>query len=872
MSRFVFAVLVTLALSLGTLPPATAASLPSLPLPDCVANGLTPNANTDCEGVLETYAQNQQIPRPAPGQVKLAISAREVDFRLDADSPQIAQLLTFSFTFPAAQQATAPNGTIFTSKVGIVSWPERIVAFASLYFTCKQADEQWSGGCDGQPYGNGPNPDRMQLERQGTCADTAASCTYRVTWGPYDRRVRERMLYRIGFQFYGGYTEETTSGTTPCGTDPLVNGCPLGGGIGYVTYETNPPPPLDAVAKAKRRGAKVFEFDSSTSGPDVVSRTWSVQVSDLVQGLRSITSTFPTFTLDFDQEANIPASFFQAAHVAQVEVVDRWNRHDFGFVQYSFLDPAGTEGALKITSFVLVGVDQDGLATLKATIENTGDDELTDVYVIGRDTAGAVSPKSTPQLVDLEGHATAEFTITVQFDQRQELTVEAKAFGTAAAGPVKSKPSTKQFDRDGTVKGKTFVSQASQPGDHTLHVESNDGFNPGDYVVVNIGGENVEARPVEALGSLIFKAPLSKAHAVGEEVRVFPNTAATGDVTPPQLVVTSPVAGAVVCQGASYTAAFTCSDSQTPVDGCGEGIASGQALDTSVAGAKQTTILAWDILGNFTEKTIAWTVVPCAADIDPFRCYPAKPAAGSPKFAPIAGVRVNGAFDDVLVNLTKPAELCLPADTTADGFVDPETHLQGYALKLQKGQPKPAPRSGVAVLSQAGALVVDTAKAGQVLLPTAEDPFSSPSLSVSEVDRFLCYAAKLSKGQPKLPKDLQLTVADGFTAPPKRVTLKKLARLCTPVGADGGPTKHDARLLCFQVASTKGRCADAAPVNAGGGCKKETDCGGTKSATSFCATQAKFVKKPGRHVVNDLDTGTLDATKEGVLCLPAVAG
>ncbi|MCC6763235.1 MAG: hypothetical protein IT293_01110 [Deltaproteobacteria bacterium] len=601
-------------------------------------------------------------------------------------------------------------------------------------------------------------------------------------------------------------------------------------------------------------------------------------MTDLGQaGVHSITSTSAVFTLDFDDDADvdgaiIPASFFEAAHVAQVEVVDRWNRHKFGFVEYSFLEPGGTEGALKLKSFVLVGVDQDGLATLKATVENTSDDALSDVYVIGRDTVGAVSPKSAPQLVDLEGHATAEFTVTVQFDQRDELTIEAKAFGTSESGPLKSRPSLKQFDRDGNVKGKTVVSQASLPGDHTLHVDSNDGFEPGDYVVINVAGENVEARPVEALGSLIFKAPLTKAHAVGEEIFVFPNTAATGDVKPPHLVVTSPVEGAVVCQGAPYAAAFTCSDGESSIDGCGEGIANGQALDTTAAGAKETTVLAWDIVGNFTEKTIAWTVVPCASDIDPFRCYPAKPAAGSPKFAPIAGVRVNGAFDDVLVNLTKPAELCLPADTSADGLVDPETHLEAYALKLQKGQPKPAPRTGIAVLSQAGALVVDTAKAGQVLLPTAEDPFSSPSLSVSEVDRFLCYAAKLAKGQPKLSKILQLTVADGFTAPPKRVTLKKIVRLCTPVGANGGPAKHDARLLCFQVARTKGRCADAAPVNAAGGCTKETDCGGTKGTTAFCMAQAKFVKKPGRHVANDLDAGTLDAAKEGVLCLPAVAG
>ncbi len=101
------------------------------------------------------------------------------------------------------------------------------------------------------------------------------------------------------------------------------------------------------------------------------------------------------------------------------------------------------------------------------------------------------------------------------------------------------------------------------------------------------------------------------------------------------------------------------------------------------------------------------------------------------------------------------------------------------------------------------------------------------------------------------------------------MTVKKLVRLCVPVGTDGGATKHTEHLLCFQVAATKGRCAPAAPQNAGGGCKKEPDCGGTKT-TTLCVPQAKFAKRTGHLVVNDLDTGTLDAAKDDVLCLPAL--
>ena len=71
------------------------------------------------------------------------------------------------------------------------------------------------------------------------------------------------------------------------------------------------------------------------------------------------------------------------------------------------------------------------------------------------------------------------------------------------------------------------------------------------------------------------------------------------------------------------------------------------------------------------------------------------------------------------------------------------------------------------------------------------------------------------------------------------------------------------------MAPAKGRCTAVAPRNAGGGCKKEADCGGDKR-TAFCAAQTKFTKLPGRHVANDLDTGILDLGKEDVVCLPAL--
>jgi len=260
----------------------------------------------------------------------------------------------------------------------------------------------------------------------------------------------------------------------------------------------------------------------------------------------------------------------------------------------------------------------------------------------------------------------------------------------------------------------------------------------------------------------------------------------------------------------------------------------------------------------------------CDASIDSFHCFLAKPAKGE-KFAPIPGVRVAGPVDDLIVDLKKPTLFCAPADTSADGVLDGSAHLEGYALKPQKGQPKTVPQAGVRLASQVGIFTVDTAKLAALLVPTAQDPTNAPApLSNPNVDRFACYGAKLAKGQPKLAKDLQITVEDGLTNPAKRFAVKKLQSLCVPVTAAGGATKHPDQLLCFKVAPTKGVCSDTSQVNPGRGCKKEADCGGVKGQTTLCTVQGKFAKAAGMRVLNDLGSGALDAAKDAIVCLPAV--
>ena len=254
--------------------------------------------------------------------------------------------------------------------------------------------------------------------------------------------------------------------------------------------------------------------------------------------------------------------------------------------------------------------------------------------------------------------------------------------------------------------------------------------------------------------------------------------------------------------------------------------------------------------------------------IDPFGCYKTKPAA---KFTPVTGVHLVG-LEDVLVDVKKPRLLCAPADTTANGIADAATHLEGYQVKPQKGQSKHTPRLNLTVATQLGPLVIDTVKLELLLVPTSEDPSAPPAPPnpvTHEVDHFECYKIKLSKGQPKLAKNLQITVGDEFRSPAKRVVLRKVTHLCVPTNKNGEGTKHPNHLLCFKAKPTKGRCDVGTLVNAGGGCKKEEDCGGTKRQTTLCALQTKFAKQIGLHTANQFDSEQLDATKEDEVCLTA---
>ncbi len=847
-----------------------AAELPSLPLPPCVEPDLPAFDNVVCEGARVTLASlhPEGFVGPSVAGVSLAISTRTADFRLDADRGGQPQTISFTLTLPAPQVENGPGGKKYHSVLRN-RWPDLLTdnGAAAGGLTCLKkkfsGELEFTRSCDGsQIPGSTPN-DLAVLYRQGTCPDATPSCTYRVLWGAYNAlgatRVNQPAIYRVGFAYdIAVITELAGGGFDPqCGSNLATTNCIAGGGEAITAFRSDPPPKLQVTAVARRQGVRKFEFAASATGTEVQSYRWELKQIGLIEHKQIVVQDFADFDLGFSQGGQ-----------AVVYVHDPWSRFESRVVNYSFLAPTGQPGPISIVSFELVGVDENGLATLKAVVKNTGPEALTNVFLFGSEPIQGLNVKTTPSGTQLAPTESVEFTVTFQFDDRTSITPIVQAFGTAPSGTIKSTEASKKVRRESEPPPvSTTVSAPSAAGNTILQVTSNTGFAPGDYVTVNAGTSTADVRPVAALGSLIFAVPLAHPHAVGEPVvKVAPPS---GDTTPPTIAVTSPLPGGAVCQGAPLAATFTCSDAGVGVEDCGGGVTSGQALDTTALGARQLVVEAWDENGNLASTTVSYTVAFCSGNVDAFRCYKTKPSKGAPKFAPITGVRVKHDFEDVLVNLTKPQLLCAPADTVGDGVLDPDTHLEAYALKAQKGQPKPVPQSGLAFQTQLGSFVVDVKKPATLALPTAESPIAPPLVVPTDVDRFACYPAKLAKGQPKLAKDLQLTIADPFTNPPKRVAVKKLARLCVPTGIDGGAAKHAEHLLCFAVAATKGRCASGAPLNAGGGCKKEIDCGGTKT-TAFCVPQAKLTALAGRRVANELDAGTLDVTKEDVVCLPAL--
>ncbi|MGB4336342.1 MAG: hypothetical protein WBJ41_15995 [Chromatiaceae bacterium] len=263
---------------------------------------------------------------------------------------------------------------------------------------------------------------------------------------------------------------------------------------------------------------------------------------------------------------------------------------------------------------------------------------------------------------------------------------------------------------------------------------------------------------------------------------------------------------------------------------------------------------------------------------DHYQCYWIKLAKGSD--FPSRTVSLTDQFEQRLTTVEKPEVLCNPADKNGEGIADPLTHLVAYQIKNAKvcadtgaacdtkkdcnpdvacAAPKSEPYA-VRVENQFGALLLETQKPTQLLVPSAKsltDP--TDPLTATAVDHFKCYDIKVNKNRCEgdstlkcnsdadcasagpcnfgFPKGTTVTVKDQFTDPSKAFELKAPSQLCNPVNLDGeGIQALDNHLLCYPVKPVKGEPA--------------------------------HVKRTGVHVNNQFGPLVLDTVKEEELCVP----
>ena len=127
-------------------------------------------------------------------------------------------------------------------------------------------------------------------------------------------------------------------------------------------------------------------------------------------------------------------------------------------------------------------------------------------------------------------------------------------------------------------------------------------------------------------------------------------------------------------------------------------------------------------------------------------------------------VSLKDRFGKRTLRVVKPVALLNPADN-GEGINDQDTHLMSYKVE---GRRNHRPREkNIRVENQFGELFVDLVKADRLLVPASknqdEEPLAPPDLANINVDHFLCYRVKRSRGTPRFQRGIQVSVDDQFS-------------------------------------------------------------------------------------------------------------
>jgi hypothetical protein len=211
--------------------------------------------------------------------------------------------------------------------------------------------------------------------------------------------------------------------------------------------------------------------------------------------------------------------------------------------------------------------------------------------------------------------------------------------------------------------------------------------------------------------------------------------------------------------------------------------------------------------GEFRLPTTAGIVAEAGAQsppvLDNFQCYQAKTATGSPHFVPIPYVSTVDHFGEWFFEVTKPAELCNPANV-ADSDASAPSHtefLESYQAKRVPGTGKFAKVLAQQIRDRYGDLTIDFVKPDRLRVPSAASLTTPPSAPSSPVtDAFTCYKVRISPGTLKFQPQLATVVEDAIGA--ISVNLMKLRRVCVATNlnnSEPGAETHPDQLTCYQA-------------------------------------------------------------------------
>jgi hypothetical protein len=215
-------------------------------------------------------------------------------------------------------------------------------------------------------------------------------------------------------------------------------------------------------------------------------------------------------------------------------------------------------------------------------------------------------------------------------------------------------------------------------------------------------------------------------------------------------------------------------------------------LTTNSLSSVGPTVDRLDAIAIFTEPIIP----------DHYLGYEAKMPKGAPAFEQ-RSVHLADEFGTGTFNVEKPSLLLNPVEKQHNGEIslidDPLTHLEAY--KIKEGY------DNILVENQFGQLIVNTAKAEFLLVPTAsslDDPDVS-ELDSSLVDHYKCYKVEIDKDAPIQFSPTQSTLFDPNFGAEKLFDVKKPKMLCNPVDKNGeGIKNYSNHLMCYDVAPADG--------------------------------------------------------------------